>query len=189
MISNKKLQINVVTLIVICIALCITSFAIASTIIRYDIQNNSFQTGIIDIDLNGEKPIIGGSKEDKDLLFEPGMTIKRDFYIENKGTWKVFYKLYFTKVEGKLGEALEIKIYKKGSAHSPLLKGTISDLINTDKFSMVSSLEIGEKQELVAEFYFPPDKENEYQGETLVFDIDALAVQAKNNNSENPEFE
>jgi hypothetical protein len=185
MISNKKLQINVVTLIIICIALCITSFAIASTIIRYDVQNNSFQTGSIDIDLNGGKPIIDGN----DPLFQPGMTVKKEFYIENKGTWEVFYKLYFSKVEGKLGDALKIKIYKENSPHIILLQGTISDLINADELSIVSNLEIGEKQELVAEFYFPPDKGDEYQGETLAFDIDALAVQAKNNDISNPKFE
>ena len=185
MVKSKKLQINIVTLIVICVALCITSFAIASTIIGYDIQNNSFQTGSIDIDLNGGKPIIDGN----DPLFQPGMTVKKEFYIENKGTWEVFYKLYFSKVEGKLGEALEIKIYKKSSEHTPLLKGTISNLINADELSIVSNLEVGEKQKLIAEFYFPPDKGNEYQGETLVFDIDALAVQTKNNNPAAPEFE
>lgn len=188
MIANKKLQINIVTLIIICIALCITSVAIASTIIRYDIQNNSFQTGSIDIDLNGDAPIIGDSEGDKEILFEPGMTIKREFYIQNNGGWEVFYKLYFSKVEGKLGDALEIKIYKKNSPHTILLQGTISKLINADDLSIVSNLEVGERQELVAEFYFPPKKGNEYQGETLVFDIDALAVQSKNNNPDAPEF-
>ncbi len=183
MISNKKLQINVVTLIIICVALCITSFAIASTIMRYDIQNNSFQTGSIDIDLNGGKPIIDGN----DPLFQPGMTVEKEFYIENKGTWEVFYKLYFSKVEGKLGDVLEITIYKQNSPHTVLLHGKINELINADELSIVSNLEVGEKQKLVAEFYFPPDKGNEYQGETLVFDIDALAVQTKNN--PNKDFE
>ncbi len=188
MIRDKKLQINVITLILLCLGLCITSFAMAMTI-SYTIRDNYFHTGIIDIDLNGEKPIIGGSEEDKDLLFEPGMTIKRDFYIENKGTWKVFYKLYFSKVEGKLCEALKIKIYKEKSPHTILLQGTISELINADELSIVSNLEVGEKQDLIAEFYFPPDKGNEYQGETLEFDIDALAVQAQNNDKNNPKFE
>ncbi len=185
MISNKKLQINVVTLIIICVALCITSFAIASTIIRHEVQDNYFKTGSIDIDLNGGNPIISEGK----WLFEPGMTVKEKFYIENKGTWEVFYKLYFSKVEGKLGEALKIKIYKEKSPHTILLQGTISELINADELSIVSNLEVGEKQDLIAEFYFPPDKGNEYQGETLEFDIDALAVQAKNNNPDVPEFE
>lgn len=185
MIANKKLQINIVTLILICVSLCITSFAIASTIIRYDIQNNSFQTGSIDIDLNGGKPIIDGS----DPLFQPGMTVEKEFYIENKGSWEIFYKLYFSKVEGKLGDVLEIKIYKKNSPHIVLLQGKINELINSDELSIVSNLEIKEKQKLIAEFHFPKDEGNEYQGETLKFDIDALAVQAKNNNPDNPAFE
>ncbi len=183
MISNKKLQINVVTLIIICVALCITSFAIASTIIRYDIQNNSFQTGSIDIDLNGGKPIIPADK----WLLEPGMTIEEDFTITNHGGWKVFYKLYFEKVEGKLGDVLEIKIYKKGSPEIDLLSGKISDLVDADKLNIAGELERGETQTLTASFHFPKDEGNEYQGEKLEFDMSAIAVQTKNN--PNKEFE
>ena len=89
MIMDKKLQINIVTLLLLCIGLSITSFAVSYTVLKYDILNNTFQTGGIEIDINEGKPIIPEGK----WLLEPGMTIEEEFTITNKGSWKVFYKL------------------------------------------------------------------------------------------------
>lgn len=182
MIKNKRLQINVVTLLLLCIGLCITSFAISYTMIRYEVENNYFQTGKIDIDLNGGAPIIPADK----WLLEPGMTIEEDFTITNNGGWKVFYKLYFEEVSGKLGDVLEIKIYKKGSPEIVLLSGKISELIDADRLNIASEIEKGETQTLTARFHFPEDAGDEYKGETLEFDMSAIAVQTKNN--KNKEF-
>lgn len=178
MINNKKLQINVVTLILLCVALSVTSFAIAATMIRYEIANNYFQTGEIKIDLNGGKPIIPA--DDKRLL-QPGNTIKQDFTIANRGGWKVHYKLFFDKVEGKLGDVLYIKIYKKEQPDIILLEGNMKDLVDANKLQIASTLEKGEEQILVASFHFPEEAGNEYGGEMLEFDMSAIAVQTKNN--------
>ena len=62
----KKLSISVITLVILCLCLCITSFALGMTV--YEVKNNSFQTGGIEIDLNGGKPIITADE----FLFEPG---------------------------------------------------------------------------------------------------------------------
>lgn len=183
MIKNKKLQINIVTLLLLCMGLCIASFAISYTMIRYDVKDNFFQTGVIDIDLNGGAPIIGGDEEDANLLFEPGMTIKKEFYIKNNGGWEVFYKLYFEEVVGNLGDVLEITIYEEGEPETVLLKGKISDLVNADELNIADKLEAGQKQDLIALFHFPKNEGNEYKGETLEFKMSAIAVQTKNNPS------
>ena len=184
MIKDKKLQINVVTLLLLCLGLCITSFAISYTIIK--IENNTFQTGGIDIDLNGGKPVIPEGK----WLLEPGMTVEEDFDITNKGSWKVFYKLYFEEVKGKLGDVLEITIYEKGSQETVLLSGKISNLVDADGLNIAGELETGQKQVLTARFHFPKNAGNEYKGESLEFKMSAIAVQTKNNDSdpENPKF-
>lgn len=178
--KNKTLHINIITLFLLCLGLCITSFAISYTIVK--IESNTFQTGGIDIDLNKGQPIIPANK----WLLEPGMTIEEDFTITNKGSWKVFYKLYFEEVKGKLADVLEIKIYKKDSPDIVLLSGKIRELMDTDKLEIASELERGETQTLTARFYFPKGAGNEYKGETLEFDMSAIAVQTKNNS--NKEF-
>ena len=175
MIKDKKLQINIVTLLLLCLGLCIASFAVSYTMIQYDVKNNSFQTGGIDIDLNGDKPII------PECLIEPGMTVEKEFYIKNNGGWEVFYKLYFEEVVGKLGDVLEITIYKKGSPETVLLSGKISNLINADELNIADKLETGQKQDLIARFHFPENARNEYKGASIEFKMSAIAVQTKNN--------
>lgn len=180
MIKNKKLQINIVTLLLLCIGLCITSFAIAYVTISYEVKDNFFHTGVIDIDLNGDKPIIGG-KDDANLLFAPGMTETRSFYIKNNGNGDVFYKLNFTDFVGDLADVLEIEIYKEeGSQKKVLLKGTISDI----ELSIADELKAGRTQYLFAQFHMPESADdNRYKNEVLQFDISAIAVQTKNNPS------
>ena len=175
MIRDKKLQINIVVLLLLCLGLCITSFAISYTIIK--IENNYFKTGGIDIDLNNGQPIIPADK----WLLEPGMTIEEDFTITNNGGWKVYYKLYFEEVSGKLGDVLDITIYKKDMPEIPLLKGKIGELVDADKLNIAGELEKGATQTLTARFHFPKDVGNEYKSETLKFDMSAIAVQTKNN--------
>ncbi len=187
MIMNKKLQINVVTLLLLCLGLCVTSFAIA-TKISYDVRNNYFHTGVIDIDLNGNAPIIGGD-DDKEFWFAPGMTETRSFYIQNNGSGDVFYKLEFAGIAGDLADVLEIEIYKEeGSQKKVLLEGTISDI----ELSIADTLKPGRdnRQYLFAQFHWPEKADDDrYKNAVLQFDISAIAVQAENNNSENPEFE
>lgn len=177
MIKDKKLQINIITLLLLCIGLCITSFAVAYTMIRYDVENNYFQTGEIKININDGRPIIPADK----WLLEPGMTIEESFTIKNEGGWKVYYKLYFEEVSGKLGDVLDITIYKEGAPEISLLEGKISELLDADELNIAGELERGEEQKLIARFHFPKDAGNEYKGESLKFDMSALAVQTKNN--------
>ena len=183
MINNKKLQINIVTLILLCLGLCIASFAAASMMIRYDVKDNFFQTGGIDIDLNGDKPIIPA------CLIEPGVPVEKEFYIKNNGSWEVFYKLYFEEVKGELADVLEITIYEKDSPEIVLLEGKINDLVHADRLDIAGELERGQTQELIARFHLPEDAGNEYKDKSLEFKMSAIAVQTKNNDPEDPKFE
>ena len=90
--KKKRLTVSVIVLAVLCCCLAVTSFALAYQVAK--LENNSFQTGGIGIDLNGGKPVITADE----YLFEPGMTVEKPFYIQNNGTWAVYYKLYFSEV-------------------------------------------------------------------------------------------
>ncbi|MBQ8636456.1 MAG: hypothetical protein IJ423_00475 [Clostridia bacterium] len=186
MIKDRKLQINIVTLLLLCIGLCIASFAIAYVTISYDVKNNYFHTGVIDIDLNGDKPIIGYDEEDKNLYFAPGTTVTKEFYIRNNGSGDVFYKLYFEGIEGDLADVLEIEIYKKDPQKTVLLEGTIKN----SELKIADELKAGHTQNLFAQFHWPESADDDrYKGGVLKFDISALAVQTKNNDPINPKFE
>lgn len=177
MIINKKLQINFLTLLLLCLGLCITSFALSYTVIK--IENNYFKTGEIKINLNDGKSIIN----ENDYLFEPGMTVEKEFFIKNNGGDPIYYKLNFTGVSGELSKAIVVTIFD--SNHIELVSGRVYEFEN-DK-ELIGSLGAFEKQDLIAQFHFPQHEGNEYKGESLQFKMSAIAVQTKNN--PNKEFE
>ena len=177
MIINKKLQINVITLILLCLGLCITSFALSYTVIK--IENNYFKTGEIKINLNDGNPIIN----EKDPLFEPGMMVEKPFFIKNDGGESIYYKLNFTGVSGELSKAIVVTILDTN--HLELVSGKLYEF-EADK-ELTGSLGRYEKQDLIARFHFPENEGNEYKGASLQFKMSAVAVQTKNN--PNKDFE
>ena len=177
MIINKKLQINVITMLLLCLGLCITSFALSYTVIK--IENNYFRTGEIKINLNDGDPIIN----EEDGLFEPGMTVEKNFFIKNGSSDSIYYKLNFTGISGELSKAIVVTILDTNRLE--LVSGKIYEFEN-DK-NLIGSLGRYERQDLIAQFYFPKEEGNEYKGESLQFKMSAIAVQTKNN--PNKDFE
>ncbi len=171
--KEKRLSISIAALIALCLCLCITSFALGMAV--YEVKNNSFQTGGIEIDLNDGKPIITA----EEFLFEPGMTVEKPFYIQNNGTWAVYYKLYFSQVSGNLGDVLDVTILDEEGTE--LLSGKLSALTEKNVPAVENELTIGERQNLVVRFHFPEEEGNAYQGGSLRFELSAIAVQTKNN--------
>ncbi len=175
----RKFTISMASLIMLCFSLCVTSFALGLSV--YKVSNNSFQTGGIDIDLNGGNPVI----MDDEFLFEPGMTVEKSFYIQNNGTWGVYYKLYFSHVSGSLANILDITILDEDSR--VLLSGKLSSLTEQSVPALENELRVNERHNLMVRFHFPKEEGNVCQGESLTFELSAVAVQTKNN--PNKEFE
>ncbi len=171
--NAKRLSISVATLVILCVCLCVTSFALGMAV--YEVKNNSFQTGGIEIDLNGGKPVITADE----FLFEPGMTVEKPFYIQNNGTWAVYYKLYFSQVSGNLGDVLDVTILNEDGEE--LLSGKLSALTEKNVPALENELAMNERQDLTVRFHFPEEEGNAYQGGSLRFELSAIAVQTKNN--------
>lgn len=170
--TAKKLTASVITLIILAVCLCFTTSAIV--LASLEVENKLFQTGSIGINLNDGKPVI----EEHEFLFEPGMTVKKDFFIENESTCDVYYKLYFDNVQGGLADVLEITV-KDGE--KTLYQGTATELNRKVAGAADDVLKIKERRELTVYFYFSEEAGNSAQGLTLTFDICADAVQTKNN--------
>lgn len=171
--QSKRLSVSILALVLLCLCLCVTSFALGMAV--YEVRNNSFQTGGIDIDLNGGKPVITADE----FLFEPGMTVEKPFYIQNNGTWAVYCKLYFSQVSGNLGDILDVTIFDE--AGEALLSGKLSALTEKSVPALEKELAVHERQDLTVRFHFPEGEGNTYQGGTLTFQLSAVAVQTKNN--------
>lgn len=169
---SKKMTGSIMLAVILSICLCMTTFALVYATVSVD--NNLFNTGKVEINLNDGNPVIS----EHEFLFEPGMTVKKDFFIENNSSWSVYYKLYFDHVSGGLADVLEIAVKDD---ENTLYEGTASTLNRVDVQAVEEMLPIGEKKTLSVYFHFPENKGNDTQNSILTFDICADAVQAKNN--------
>lgn len=170
--TAKKLTGSVITIIALSVCLAITTFALVYSTVAVD--NNLFQTGVIKINLNDGKPVI----EEHEFLFEPGMTVEKDFFIENNSTWDVYYKLYFENIEGGLADVLEVQVI---DGDKTLFSGTAAELTKTNMGAADDILKFHERRDLQIVFHFPEEAGNAAQNLDLTFDFCADAVQTKNN--------
>lgn len=176
--SKKRLSISVAALVTLCLSLCICSFAIGYTFMT--VENNMFNTGVIDIELSDSDFILAdGSSE---FLFEPGMTVVKTFSIENRSADPdgIYYKLYFKDITGMLAETIDVTILD--STGATVLSGKLANLTR-DKVTMSGSMGMGQTMNFTAEFHYPTSSGNEGQGTETTFVLCAEAVQAKNNPS------
>lgn len=98
--TAKKLTGGIIAIIVLALCLVVTTFALVYASVS--VENNLFHTGEVKINLNDGEPVI----REHEFLFEPGMTVVKDFFIENDSTWDVYYRLYLDNVTGGLAEYL-----------------------------------------------------------------------------------
>lgn len=170
--AHKKMIGSIIAIIVLAILLTVTTFALVYATIS--VEENIFRTGLVKINLNDGDPII---REDE-FVFEPGVTVQKQFFIENLSTWDVYYKLYFGNVSGNLADVVQVTI-KDGE--STLYSGLMTELSREKTASVDSALSVMEKKTLTVVFHFPENAGNTMQAQMLRFDMCADAVQTKNN--------
>ena len=156
---------------------CITTFALVYAIVS--VEDNIFETGYVDINLNDGEAVI----DDPDLYFEPGMTIKKDFFISNDGPISVYYKLYFNALSGDLANVIDITIVDKTDPNNvrELYAGKADDLRRFNVQTVEDPLGAGERRELEIVFHLAEGSSNDYQDSGMTFDLCADAVQSDYN--------
>lgn len=168
----RKFTMSIIIIIILLICLCITTYALARESVY--VADNYFHTGTIDINLNDGKPVI----KEREYIFEPGMTVKKDFFVENNSSWDVYYKLYLENIEGELADVLIITI-KDGD--EVLYSGKATELTRKKVEATDDSLAVNERKDLEIFFHYPTHEGNDTQDQLLMFDMVAEAVQTKNN--------
>jgi hypothetical protein len=170
--TQKKMILSVIIIIILTICLLITSIALVLATVT--IKNNQFYTGSVKLNLNDGKPVI----EEYEFLFEPGMTVQKEFFVENKSTWDVYYKIYLDNVSGGLADVLEITIR---DGEEVIYQGTALELTRDEASVMDEALKTKEKKTFTITFHFPESAGNTVKNRKLSFDLCADAVQTKNN--------
>ncbi len=170
--TAKRLRGNIVIVIVLALCLASTTFGLICECVSVD--DNLFHTGSVKINLNDGKPVI----RENEFLFEPGMTVKKDFFIENESTWDVYYKIYMDDVTGGLAKVLDVTI-KDGD--KTLYHGTPAELNRKQVSTADEILKVNQKKTLTVYFHFPENAGNDAQSLDLTFTMCAEATQTKNN--------
>lgn len=170
--TAKKLTGGIIAIVILAICLCITTFALVYATVS--VENNLFRTGKVKINLNDGEPVI----QEHEFLFEPGMTVIKDFFIENESTWDVYYKIYLDDVSGGLADVLEVTI-KDGD--KVLYTGTANELTRQNVIAADDTLKIGERRDLTVVFHYPESSGNDTQNLDITFTLCAEATQTKNN--------
>ncbi len=174
--TAKKLSASVAIIFLLSVCLCITTFALMFSMVS--VGENIFATGTVKINLNDGKPVI----EEQEFLFAPGMTVKKEFFVENESSCDVWYRLYFQNVVGGLADVLDVKIC---DGEKVLFSGTPNELKRENVKAADDMLAINERRTLQIYFHFPESSGDESQDLYLNFDFAAEAVQTKNNENKN----
>lgn len=169
---KKKLNKMFVTVVLLVCGLAITSYALASSIVK--VHNNQFAMSMgVNLEINKGNPVVDVT----DVAYEPGGSYESTFPIANISSFDVWYRIYFTDVDGVLRDYITVTLKEEDG--TVLCSGKMSEL-SSDKVT-VSSLLAGEEKLLYIEFYFSPDADNSIQGKTVSFNIIADATQKQNN--------
>lgn len=170
--ASKRLTGSIAVIFVLALCLAVTTVALFWSIVS--VEENRFHTGRVEINLNDGEPVIS----EHEFLFEPGMTVVKDFFVENKSTWDVYYRLYFDQVEGGLADVLDIRIL---DGDRVLYSGKASEMTRQKALAADDLLEVGERRNLQIEFHFPEQTGNALQNQEMSFSLNAEATQTKNN--------
>ena len=179
--TTKRLTMSIVTICLLICCLMITTFALVQ--VSVEVQENRFHTGDVLINLNDGKAVIDTKDPDEEFrFFEPGMTVVKEFFVENHSTDSVYYRIFMENISGYLGHVLEITI-KEGD--TVLCSGT-ADSLTQDKVPTAGILDLNERKDLTITFHYPKDADNASQNMNLSFNLSAEAVQTRNNDPQNP---
>lgn len=170
--TGRQLAIRVAAVIVLTFCLIITTYALV--MVSVSMPENFFRTGNVEINLNDGEPVI----EEHEFIFEPGMTVTKEFFVENRSTWEVYYKIYFDEVKGGLAKVLDITIQ---DGEKVLFEGTAAELARNLVSAADDTLRMNEKRNLTISFHYPENAGNDTQAMSLSFKLCAEAVQTKNN--------
>ena len=177
--SGTKLLSSAALIAVLGAMLTVTSFALLSSMIA--IKDNTFQTGRVKIDLNGGEPVLSAEEDGGHLNIEPGHTIKKEFYIENESSVDAYYRIYLENVDGELADVLIFSIMDEDGELA--FTGTAEQLSENSPYVERQPLAAGLTAELTMTVKMPESAGDEFQGDSLTFDVTADAVQARNNDS------
>jgi len=168
---KKRAWLGMLPMIIVLMAFGITSLALVYQ--KVSAEGNLFETGKVSICLNDNQPVF-----DEEILFEPGMVIKKDFTLRNDSSCEVYYRLYFSDIVGDFANVLKVSV---SDGDTVIFDGTLAELNGVKSEGANGLLKVSEERILTITFEVPDDGKNIIMETTALFNLNAEAVQAVNN--------
>lgn len=168
---------NIIMVITLIFCWSITTYALAWH--QVAVEQNSFTTGVLKLNLNDGEPVF-----DEELYFEPGLMIQRNFTIANEGNIDAIYRLWISNIEGELDDELTVEIR---DGKKLIFDGIFEDFIEEKVYGNNTTLLANEIKELTILIYLPEECDNTMQGKAVSFRLNYDAVQKDGN--PNKDFE
>ena len=171
LIKNQKMILTAAVVIVALLGILLSYvFFSVNAVSEKDVR---LAQGKFDIVLNDGKPVLGD-----DILFEPGMVIRKDFTLENKGTANSFYKIYFSELPQELAERINVSIM---DGKQTLVSSSLFEMTKETAIIMNDNLLAGEKEVFTLCLELTEEIENVEQGMEYTLDMFVEAAQRENN--------
>lgn len=171
LVKKQKLLLTAAAVIIVLLGILL-SYVIFSVNVVSE-KKVRLSQGSFDIVLNDSKPVLGD-----EILFEPGMTIRKDFTLENKGTTSSFYKIYFSELPQEVAELINVSIL---DGTQTLASSTLFEMTKETANIMNDNLLAGEKEVFTLCLELTQEIENVEQGMEYVLDMFVEAAQRDNN--------
>lgn len=181
--TRQKLYSSIGIAVLLSLMLSVTTYALITSIAG--VEDNSFRTGSVRIDLNGGKPIFSEDRNGSHMNIEPGHTLKEDFYIRNEGTADAYYRIYLKNISGDLDDILLFNLVDENG--HVLFSGTAEQFDSKNAYEGEEPLAPGESITYTMTVKMPEEAGNTYKNADITFDMSADAVQVRNNDGK--EFE
>lgn len=171
LIKKQKLIVTAAAVVIALLGIVVSSAVFSVNVVSE--KDVRLSQGSFNIVLNDGKPVLG-----EDILFEPGMTIRKDFTLENKGTTNSFYKIYFSELPMEVAELIHVSIL---DGTQTLSSATLYEMTKENAIIMNDNLLAGEKEVFTLCLELGEEIENVEQGMEYVLDMFVAAAQRDNN--------
>lgn len=193
--KKKRIVAASAVLAVLISAYLVTSLMLAASSLEVRLGNHIFRTETMKIGIHGvldgersEELTFSGANGKPITLVEPGMTLRGDFCVVNDSTFDVYYRLYFSRLEGGLKDILQATILDKETGEVLYGPVALSSMESADNFPQGKTLASHQSRDMVLELYFPKDAGNEYQNQSLSCEINVDMTQVRNNDGQEYDF-
>lgn len=173
--AKRKGQLLIAEIILLSVMLLITTYALFSNVAS--VNNNTFSAQGVSIEINNGERLFN----EENLLLQPGKSCEKIFTVKNTGSADAYFQLFLENVAGNIVDAVNFEICT--SSNEIVYKNNAHDFTKANPYIHNVAIKAGQEIQLKMVVGMADGAGNTYQDSSIVFDVVAQSIQAKNNDS------